>query len=577
MTDRCEVVVVGSGFAGSILARALARSGRRVMLIERGRHPRFALGESSTPLGAIALERLAKRYGMADLAQLAAYGRWLRARPGLRRGIKRGFTFFAHAAGEAYRNGPENDARLLVAASPDDEVADSHWLRADVDAHLVEQAVTAGVEYRDRTEIEGVEIDDRRVRLSGRARSRRGRETGGERANGAGSREARQAGESPDDPADRSGRPLAIEAEFVVDATGGSGLLARSLDLPSAIDRVPFTSRLVYGHFEGVRSFAEVAAEAGAALDRGPYPDDLAAVHHLTDLGWLYALRFDHGVTSAGFVLDERRAARHHASSTADPVALWQGLLARYPSLADQFRDSRPCLPPTVTGRIQRRLAAAAGPRWALLPHAYAFFDPLFSTGIAWSLVAVERLAELLGEGLPGPADLARYGRLLEREADHLTDLLAASYELFEDFSTFAAVAQLYFAAASYSEVSQRLLPAPEALGSWAWDGFLGAADPVLRDLFREARSRAAAAREDPRSAARLRRWVGPAIAPRNLAGLADPSRHNLYPVDLNALVAAAPLLGLEPAELDPLLPRLRGPAAGRPGTGGETTAGLLH
>jgi hypothetical protein len=47
------------------------------------------------------------------------------------------------------------------------------------------------------------------------------------------------------------------------------------------------------------------------------------------------------------------------------------------------------------------------------------------------------------------------------------------------------------------------------------------------------------------------------AIAPRNLAGLADPRRRNLYPVDLEALVAAADLLGLTPAAARAALPRL--------------------
>ena len=84
----CDVAVVGSGFAGSILARVLARLGRRVVLVERGRHPRFALGESTTPLANIALERLARRYDLPDLHALAAYGRWLRAYPELRRGLK---------------------------------------------------------------------------------------------------------------------------------------------------------------------------------------------------------------------------------------------------------------------------------------------------------------------------------------------------------------------------------------------------------------------------------------------------------------------------------------------------------
>ena len=34
-----------------------------------------------------------------------------------------------------------------------------------------------------------------------------------------------------------------------------------------------------------------------------------------------------------------------------------------------------------------------------LLPHSYAFFDPMFSTGIAWSLLAVERLGLAFEEG----------------------------------------------------------------------------------------------------------------------------------------------------------------------------------
>ncbi|MCY3969170.1 MAG: NAD(P)-binding protein, partial [Acidobacteria bacterium] len=46
--ERREVVIAGGGFGGSVLARALHAQGRDVLLLERGRHPRFALGESST-------------------------------------------------------------------------------------------------------------------------------------------------------------------------------------------------------------------------------------------------------------------------------------------------------------------------------------------------------------------------------------------------------------------------------------------------------------------------------------------------------------------------------------------------
>ena len=59
MSERCEIAIVGSGFAGSLMARVLATIGYDVVLLERGTHPRFAIGESSTPLASLSLERLA--------------------------------------------------------------------------------------------------------------------------------------------------------------------------------------------------------------------------------------------------------------------------------------------------------------------------------------------------------------------------------------------------------------------------------------------------------------------------------------------------------------------------------------
>jgi geranylgeranyl reductase family protein len=58
-TERCDVLVVGSGPAGSALAPALARSGRSVILLEASRHPRpKACAEYASPRIAEELERL---------------------------------------------------------------------------------------------------------------------------------------------------------------------------------------------------------------------------------------------------------------------------------------------------------------------------------------------------------------------------------------------------------------------------------------------------------------------------------------------------------------------------------------
>src|SRR3989442_1715792 len=64
----CDVLVVGGGPAGSTAASWLARAGRRVILVERDRFPRFHIGESllasvNDVLGAIGADGLVRQAG----------------------------------------------------------------------------------------------------------------------------------------------------------------------------------------------------------------------------------------------------------------------------------------------------------------------------------------------------------------------------------------------------------------------------------------------------------------------------------------------------------------------------------
>src|SRR5712691_7205835 len=93
---QADVVIIGSGFAGSLTALALRRRGRRVVLVERGRHPRFAIGESSTPLANLLLEEIADRYDLPRVRVFSKWGTWQRARPEVAAGLKRGFAFLFH-------------------------------------------------------------------------------------------------------------------------------------------------------------------------------------------------------------------------------------------------------------------------------------------------------------------------------------------------------------------------------------------------------------------------------------------------------------------------------------------------
>src|SRR5688500_9481273 len=94
------------------------RLGRRVVLLERGRHPRFAIGESASPLAGILIEQLADRYDLPRLRPLSAFGTWQRAYPEVVCGLKRGFTYFRHDAGRRCAASSDRAQQLLVAASP---------------------------------------------------------------------------------------------------------------------------------------------------------------------------------------------------------------------------------------------------------------------------------------------------------------------------------------------------------------------------------------------------------------------------------------------------------------------------
>ena len=581
--ERREIVIAGGGFAGSILARALHAEGRDVLLLERGRHPRFALGESSTPLANLALERLAVRYGFDDLWDLAAHGRWRRRLPEVGRGLKRGFCFYQHEPGEVFSPGPRSDRRLVVAASPDDDAADNQWLRADVDRFLFERAQDEGVECREGTAVEvlAAASDGRGPTARGGGRPARQRDGRGPAIRPGPRPEQRAApdlaGSAPDGSRRDAPGPVRlragdriVEAGLLIDATGGSPV-AVSLGAGEATPRLQ--TNLVYSHFAGVAPF-----ERAEAWPDSPFPERWSASHHLLEEGWMYQLRFDDGSVSAGFLLAEdapagradggaaagiavpsearaiRESGAQGAVHAASPDAVFASLLDRYPSLALQFAQAEVLRPVAARSGVAYRRDRAVGPNWLLLPHSYAFADPMFSTGIAWSLLAVERVADLCRDGLPTARDLDRYGRLVAAEADHIDRLLVAAYRLMPELSRFAAAAMAYFAAASFDELRQRLLDAPSE--GWCWQGFLGALDGRAR-LFQELDERSA-----PGANGTLGEWIGGVIDRWNLIGLLDPNRRNAYPVDLEdmerrtAEVAAG--LGLDAAELQRRWPRLR-------------------
>ena len=506
-----DVAIIGSGFSGSLAALALLKRGKRVALVERGRHPRFAIGESSTPLANLLIEELADRYDLPQIRPFSKWGTWQRARPDVACGLKRGFTFFFHRQGEPFEDDAERSRQLMVAASPNDEIADMHWYRPDFDHALAREAEAAGAVHLDATRLETIRQEGASTTLEG----------------------------------ERNGRAVRLTARFVIDASGPRGFLHRALGLPEAQRRWLPPTQALYTHFEGVERWDRLRPADGMP----PYPIDDAAVHQVFPGGWIWMLRFDNGITSAGAALTDPIAA---AIGAAEGAPAWDRLLATLPSVADQFRSARATLPFIHSPRASFRSARAAGSTWALLPSAAGVVDPLLSTGFPLTLLGLLRLVDVLETTSPGPgrdAALAAYERKTLAELDATEQLVAALYATMADPPLFTRLALLYFAAASFSEAVRRLGHPDRA------PGFLLCEHPAFGP---ELAACAAMARSGVAGAARLAldARIDRAIEPFDTAGLLDRARRGWYPVLASDILGSAAKLGATRADVSRLLQR---------------------
>ncbi len=398
---RFDVAIIGSGFSGSLLAWVLASQGRRVIVIDAAKHPRFAIGESSTPIADLLLRHIGDVYSLPALQQLSTFGGWQASFPELACGRKRGFSYYQHRKGEAFSDDDEHCRSMMAAASADDDSADTHWYRHDVDQFFFQQAVAAGCDALELATVEDIELGQtNKLILS--------------------------SGES-------------VESSWLIDASGRSGVVANKLSLPSKTSELRTNTRSVFGHFVGVGSWKQFCAEQELCTDKDPFDCDDSAQHHLLDDGWIWMLRFNNDVTSVGWT---------HRSSNPVPLKALGGA-DHYPSLAKLLDAAKLISEPGVisSGRLQRLYDPVVNHRCLLMPTAACTIDPLHSTGIAHGVSGVMRVAEVL---LSGGDDerLQNYRRDVIEEAKLIDQLVSLSYDAMDDFPRFTAACMLYFCAA---------------------------------------------------------------------------------------------------------------------------------
>ena len=492
MKNKVDVAVIGAGFAGSILSAALAKSGLRVALIDSTHHPRFAIGESSTPLADMILRRLGKNYQLPYLEALSTWSSWQRQFPEIACGRKRGFSYYQHHREQVFSEEMLGQSSLLVTASANDDVADTHWYREEVDQFLFRKSVDLGVQ-----ELLGHRLMQIDQEISGTFTLRSICKTG----------------------------EATLHSDWIVDASGASSVSARLLDATDLTHTVRTQTRTTYGHYRAVGSWSQKLQELGHNVGLNPFDSDDAAQHHLLENGWLWILRFNNGITSVGrteWIGPEtlKQARCGNSSETIKPQSLPHDF-HDYPSLAELMATASLTAPAQgvqSTGRLQRLVAPLLGQRHLMLPTAAMTLDPLHSTGIAHALAGVDRLLDIIilnKGGTEQRQKVQQYETSFFQESKLLDELVSTAYLAMEDFERFTAACMVYFAGAICCEERYQQGKNPTHL--WNADDsefveFAGQACLALRQPNNDYRS-----------------MIREGLAPWNTAGLMDPKVQNRY------------------------------------------------
>ena len=192
------------------------------------------------------------------------------------------------------------------------------------------------------------------------------------------------------------GRSYCIQSRFVIDASGRDTFLAAKKRLRRKNKK--HQSAAIFGHFRG--AVRRPGDDAGNISIYG------------FEHGWMWMIPLPDGVMSVGAVcrpdyLKQRRGRM--LEFLFDTLKRSPGLWRRIESAELIGNEAR------VAGNYSYDCSRMGGPGWIMIGDAFAFLDPVFSSGVYLAMIGAEQAAGLVDDALRDPSREAGLLRKLEK------------------------------------------------------------------------------------------------------------------------------------------------------------------
>jgi flavin-dependent dehydrogenase len=191
------------------------------------------------------------------------------------------------------------------------------------------------------------------------------------------------------------GRRYGIQARYLIDASGRDAFLSAKKKLRRKNNE--HQSAAIFGHFRG--------AELRAGEDAGNI--SIYRFEH----GWMWMIPLPDGVMSIGAVCRPEYLKQRKGRT----VEFLMDTLNQSPGLRQRIEHAELIGEVRVTGNYSYDSTRMGGPGWVLVGDAFAFLDPVFSSGVYLAMSGAEQAAAVVDTALREPQREKALLRKLEK------------------------------------------------------------------------------------------------------------------------------------------------------------------